>query len=73
MSTRDEFMRASDAFSWYQESDPAMHATIVALAWLDSTPDWARLSARLEAGTRWCPGCASGWRNCPRTSRCHAG
>jgi hypothetical protein len=48
-------MRASDAFSWYQESDPAMHATIVALAWLDSTPDWARLSARLEAGTRLVP------------------
>jgi diacylglycerol O-acyltransferase / wax synthase len=55
MSTRDEFMRASDAFSWYQESDPAMRATIVAVAWLDSTPDWARLSARLEAGTRLVP------------------
>jgi diacylglycerol O-acyltransferase / wax synthase len=55
MSTQDEFMRASDAFSWYQETDPAMRATIVAVAWLDSTPDRARLSARLEAGTRLVP------------------
>lgn len=55
MSNHDEFMRASDAFSWYQEADPAMRATIVAVAWLDSAPDWARLSARVEAGSRLVP------------------
>ncbi|MFL6126414.1 wax ester/triacylglycerol synthase domain-containing protein [Actinophytocola sp.] len=55
MTAQDEFMRASDAFSWYQESDPAMRATIVAVAWLDRSPDWARLSARVKAATRLVP------------------
>lgn len=55
MPNHDEFMRASDAFSWYQEADPAMRATIVAVAWLDSAPDWTRLSERVEAGSRLVP------------------
>lgn len=49
---RDSFMRASDAFSWYQEADPALRATIVAVVWLDRVPDWERLARRVEAGTR---------------------
>jgi len=55
MSTQDEFMRASDAFSWYQEADPAMRATIVSVVWLDGTPDWVRLVERVEAATRLVP------------------
>ncbi|TDV44136.1 diacylglycerol O-acyltransferase [Actinophytocola oryzae] len=48
-------MRASDAFTWYQESDPAMRATIVTVAWLDRAPDWARLVDRVEGATRLVP------------------
>lgn len=56
MNTRqDSFMRASDAFSWYQEADPTLRATIVAVAWLDQVPDWERLARRVEAGTRLVP------------------
>jgi diacylglycerol O-acyltransferase / wax synthase len=52
---RDEFMRASDAFTWYQESDPLLRSTIVGIAWLDRTPDWDRLTGRVEAATRLIP------------------
>jgi WS/DGAT/MGAT family acyltransferase len=55
MDARNEFMRASDAFSWYQEADPAMRATIVSVAWLDRSPDWERLVERVEAATRLVP------------------
>lgn len=55
MTAQDEFMRASDAFSWYQEADPAMRATIVAVVWLDRTPEWDRLAARVESTTRMVP------------------
>ncbi len=51
----DAFMRESDAFSWYMESDPALRATIVAVAWLDRSPDWAVLVDRLERATRLVP------------------
>jgi diacylglycerol O-acyltransferase / wax synthase len=46
------FTRASDAFSWYQEADPALRATIVAVVWLDRVPDWDRLVCRVDASTR---------------------
>ena len=49
------FMRASDAFSWYQEKDPALRATIVAVMWLDRPPDWDRLTRRVDASTRLVP------------------
>ncbi len=52
---QDDFMRASDAFSWYQETDPALRATIVAVAWLDRVPDWELLARRVDAGTRLIP------------------
>ena len=51
----DEFMRESDAFSWYMESDPALRATIVVVAWLDRSPDWDTLVDRLERATRLVP------------------
>lgn len=50
-----EFMRASDAFSWYQEADPALRAIIVGVAWLDRRPDWETLRNRLEAASRLVP------------------
>lgn len=55
MDAQNEFMRASDAFSWYQEADPAMRATIVSIVWLDRSPDWERLVERVEAATRLVP------------------
>jgi WS/DGAT/MGAT family acyltransferase len=41
------FMRASDAFSWYMERDPVLRSTIVAVAWLDTGPDWDALQRRM--------------------------
>lgn len=51
----DEFMRESDAFTWYMESDAALRATIVAVAWFDRSPDWGALVDRLERVTRLVP------------------
>ncbi len=51
----DAFMRESDAFSWYMEHDPALRSTIVAVAWLDRSPDWEILTDRLERATRLVP------------------
>jgi WS/DGAT/MGAT family acyltransferase len=51
----DGFMRESDAFSWYMESDPALRATIVVVAWFDQPPDWGTLAHRLERATRLVP------------------
>jgi diacylglycerol O-acyltransferase len=50
-----EFMRASDAFSWYQEADPALRSTVVAVAWLDRRPNWDALCATMEVATRLAP------------------
>ncbi len=36
-------MRASDAFTWYMERDPALRSTVVAVDWLDRAPDWDML------------------------------
>ena len=51
----DVFMRDSDAFSWYMERDPALRSTVVAIAWLEGSPDWDVLVAKLEAATRLIP------------------
>jgi WS/DGAT/MGAT family acyltransferase len=51
----DAFMRETDAFSWYMENDPALRATIVAVAFLDGRPDFDVLSERLERATRLAP------------------
>ncbi|MHB8681355.1 MAG: wax ester/triacylglycerol synthase domain-containing protein [Acidimicrobiales bacterium] len=50
------FMRGSDAFSWYLERDPALRATVVAVAWLERSPDWDVLVSRLDRATRRAPG-----------------
>jgi diacylglycerol O-acyltransferase len=56
MTERAElFMRDTDAFSWYLESDPGLQATILAIAWLDEPPDVDILSARLERAIRLVP------------------
>ncbi len=51
----DDFMRESDAFSWYMENDPTLRSTIVAVAWLDRSPQWDTLIDRLERATRLVP------------------
>ncbi len=48
-------MRASDAFSWYMERDPALRSTIVAVNWLDRAPDWDVLSERVDRISRLMP------------------
>lgn len=56
MSERlDVFMRDTDAFSWYLEKDPGLRATIVAVTWLDRSPDFEALAARLDRATRLAP------------------
>ena len=51
----DVFMRESDAFSWYMERDPTLRSTVVAIAWLEGSPDWDVLVAKLEVATRLIP------------------
>ncbi len=51
----DQFMRESDAFSWYMESDPALRSTIVTVAWLERPPQWAILVDQLDRATRLVP------------------
>jgi diacylglycerol O-acyltransferase len=48
-------MRESDAFSWYMENDPVLRSTVVAVLWLDRSPDWNELLAKLERATRVLP------------------
>ena len=52
----DVHMRNSDAFSWYMEQDPLLRSTVVCVLILDGSPDWDRLSERLERATRLTPG-----------------
>lgn len=49
------YMRASDAFSWYMERDPALRSTVVAAIWLDRAPDWDVLVARVDRISRFVP------------------
>ncbi|HEX9034668.1 MAG TPA: wax ester/triacylglycerol synthase domain-containing protein, partial [Streptosporangiaceae bacterium] len=56
MTTGDgAYMRASDAFSWYMERDPALRSTIVVAIWLDRAPQWDVLTARIDRMTRLIP------------------
>ncbi len=48
-------MRASDAFSWYMERDPALRSTVVAIIWLDRAPGWDVLAARIDRMSRFMP------------------
>jgi diacylglycerol O-acyltransferase len=49
------FMRGSDAFSWYMERDPVLRSTIVAVAWLERSPDWGALQDRLARAVEQVP------------------
>ncbi|HCU91870.1 MAG TPA: diacylglycerol O-acyltransferase [Actinobacteria bacterium] len=49
------YMRASDAFSWYMERDPALRSTVVAVIWLGSVPDWDELAALIGRMSRFMP------------------
>jgi len=51
----DVFMRDSDAFSWYMERDPVLRSTVVAVAWLESSPDWDLFVAKLDRATQLVP------------------
>ena len=48
-------MRASDAFSWYMERDPALRSTVVVVDWLDRAPDWEVLVDRVDRISRLMP------------------
>ncbi len=50
-----EFMRDSDAFSWYMERDPILRSTVVAVAWLQESPQWDRFVAKIDRATRLLP------------------
>ncbi|HLH29455.1 MAG TPA: wax ester/triacylglycerol synthase domain-containing protein, partial [Acidimicrobiales bacterium] len=41
-------MRETDALSWRIERDPVLRSNVVAVAWLDRSPDWGRLRDRVE-------------------------
>ncbi len=49
------YMRASDAFSWYMERDPALRSTVVVIDWLDRAPDWDVLVERVDRVSRLMP------------------
>jgi diacylglycerol O-acyltransferase len=49
------FMRESDAFAWYMESDQTLRSTVVIIAWLERAPHWDALVAKLEWTTRMIP------------------
>lgn len=48
-------MRASDAFTWYMERDPALRSTVVVVDWLDRAPDWDVLVGRIDRISRLMP------------------
>ena len=49
------FMRDNDAFSWYMEADPVLRSTVVAVAWLDRSPEWELLRSRVDRASRMIP------------------
>ncbi len=53
--TGSAFMGASDAFTWRMERDPALRSTIVVVDWLDRSPDWDALVARVDRISRLMP------------------
>ena len=48
-------MGATDAFSWHMERDPVLRPSIVVVVWLDRTPDWDTLVARVDRMSRLMP------------------
>jgi diacylglycerol O-acyltransferase / wax synthase len=53
--TGSAYMRASDAFTWYMERDPALRSTVVVIDWLDRAPDWDVLVDRVDRISRLMP------------------
>lgn len=49
-------MRSTDAFTWHMERDPALRSTVVAVIWLDRSPDWLLLQDRIDRMSRLMPG-----------------
>lgn len=49
-------MRSTDAFTWHMERDPALRSTVVAMLWLEDTPDWDMLWDRVDRMSRSMPG-----------------
>ena len=45
-------MRASDAFAWYMERDPALRSTAVGICWLDRAPHWDKFVDRIDRMSR---------------------
>jgi WS/DGAT/MGAT family acyltransferase len=52
----DPEVREADAFALRMEADPLLRSTIVAVAVLDTAPDWDVLVDRFERGSRLAPG-----------------
>ncbi len=50
------FMRNSDAFAWYMESDQTLRSTVVIVAWLERAPEWEALVATVDRASRMIPG-----------------
>lgn len=51
----DDFMSDADALMWAIEQDPLLRSTIVTAIFLDTTPSWATVQAKLERGVRLIP------------------
>jgi diacylglycerol O-acyltransferase len=49
------YMSDSDALLWNVERDPLLRSTIVTVSLLDRSPDWDRLRARIDLGSRLIP------------------
>ncbi|MGV9746060.1 wax ester/triacylglycerol synthase domain-containing protein [Rhodococcus zopfii] len=52
MSTAARRMAQTDYLTWSMEQDPALRSTIVAVITLDASPDWDRIVAMMDRGTR---------------------
>ena len=50
-----QHMSDEDALMWNIEKDPVLRSTILAVALLDSAPDWDRLRHRIERSTHFIP------------------
>ena len=48
-------LNAADALLWTIEKDPCLRSTIVAISFLDRSPDWDRLSARIAETCNYIP------------------
>ncbi len=55
MSARTQAMAATDTFSWHMERDPALRSTVVAVLWLQGSPDWDDLRHRVDRMSRVMP------------------